>query len=356
MRVLMVVRPNVARGHGGDAVVAQRSAAALRARGVEVDIAATLTPDAAGYDVAHVHGIFDPDTAEPQLDALGRAGVPLVVSPIWWDRTALFRLGPMLARALAGRRRAAVERQVACLRRDEAELVHKPGRGALRHLARQAALLRRADVAFTGSIIEEFACARILGVDSLPYVVAPYGLDDEAFGDTPGAMRSGVVCVGRIEPLKNQALLLFALRDLDVDVTLVGGSFDADYAQLCRRLATPRTRFVEGMPHDELAALLQRTAVHVLPSWGDLPGFASLEAAARGARVVAGARGSEREYLGPDVTYVDPLDPTAIRQAVERALGRPRTRGDALDERLRALRWETYAQRSLDAYARAIDA
>jgi glycosyltransferase involved in cell wall biosynthesis len=317
---------------------------------------ATLAPDAAGYDVAHVYGIFDPDIAEPQLDALGRAGVPLVVSPVWWDRTALFRLGPLLARALAARRSGAVEQHIARLRHDEAELVRKPGRGARRHLARQAALLRRADVAFTGSIIEEFACARILGVDSLPYVVAPYGLDDAAFGDTPGAVRSGVVCVGRIEPLKNQALLLFALRDLDVDITLVGASYDADYGRLCRRLATPRTRFVEGMPHDELAALLQRTAVHVLPSWGDLPGFVSLEAAARGARVVAGARGSEREYLGPDVTYVDPLDPSAIREAVERALGRPRTRGDALDQRLRALRWETYAERSVDAYTRALDA
>ncbi|MGD0051783.1 MAG: glycosyltransferase [Vulcanimicrobiaceae bacterium] len=357
MRVLMVVRPNVTQRFGGDAVLAQRSAAALRARGVEVDVAATLAPDAAGYDVAHLYGIFDPDIAEPQIEALRRSDVPLVVSPVWWDRTALFRLAPLVARALLGRRPTSVERQLARLRRNEAELVRKPGRGALRFRARQAALLRRADVAFTGSFIEAFACARFLGVDSLPYVVAPYGLGDEAFGETPGAVRSGVVCVGRIEPLKNQALLLFALRDLDVDVTLVGGSYDADYGRLCRRLATARTHFVEGLPNDELAALLGRTAVHVLPSWGDLPGFVSLEAAARGARVVAGARGSEREYLGPDATYVDPLDPAAIREAVVRALGRPpRSRGDALDERLRALRWETYAERSLDAYARAIDA
>jgi glycosyltransferase involved in cell wall biosynthesis len=190
----------------------------------------------------------------------------------------------------------------------------------------------------------------------MPYFVAPYGLEATAFGETPGVTRSGVVCVGRIEPLKNQATLLFALRDLDVDVTLVGGSYDADYLKLCRRWATKRTTFADRLPDDELATLLQRTAVHVLPSWGDLPGFVSLEAAARGARVVAGARGSEREYLGPEVEYVDPLDPQAIQAAVNLALAAPpRVRGDALDERLRALRWDAYAATSIDAYARAIE-
>jgi len=30
-------------------------------------------------------------------------------------------------------------------------------------------------------MIETFACARFLGVEDVPYVVAPYGLDDDAF-------------------------------------------------------------------------------------------------------------------------------------------------------------------------------
>jgi len=70
------------------------------------------------------------------------------------------------------------------------------------------------------------------------------------------------------------------------------------YTRLCG-WASPRTQFIERVSDAELAALLRGSAVHALPSWGDLPGFVSLEAAARGARVVAGARGSEREYLAP---------------------------------------------------------
>lgn len=355
MRALLVVRPSVAAAPGGDAVLAEHAAAALRARGVQADVAATLAPDARGYDVAHVFGIFDPDVAEPQVDALRASDAALVISPVWWDRTPLFRLGPLLARALAGRRPGEVQERIARLRADEARLVRKPGRGAQRYLARQAALLRRCDVALTGSTIEAFACARFLGVDNVPYVVAPYGLDHDALRSTGGTGRGGVVCVGRIEPLKNQAALLFALRDLDLDITLVGAARDPAYLRLCRRLATPRTRFVDRLTDPELAALLDRTAVHALPSWGDLPGFVSLEAAARGARVVAGARGSEREYLGPDAAYVDPLDPDGIRVAVVRALELPpRVTGDALDARLRTFRWDAYAERAADAYARAI--
>jgi glycosyltransferase involved in cell wall biosynthesis len=135
---------------------------------------------------------------------------------------------------------------------------------------------------------------------------------------------------------------------------LVGGQHDAAYVALCRRWATGRTRFIERLPGAELQRLVTASAVHVLPSWADLPGLVSLEAAALGTHVVAGTRGSEREYLGPDVDYVDPLDPQGIRAAVTRALRRPaRERGDALDLRLVRLSWDLHAERTIAAYARA---
>jgi glycosyltransferase involved in cell wall biosynthesis len=265
----------------------------------------------------------------------------------------------MVARALHARNPRAAAGRIARLRRLESELIRRPGRGAQRFFERQAALLRRCDLALAGSVIEEFACARFLGVDSVPYAVARYGLDHSPFiaaaGTDHDAMRSGVVCIGRVEPLKNQAMLLFALRDVDVEITLVGATNDRGYGALCRRLATPRTRFVDRLPPDEWTAVLQRAAVHVLPSWGDLPGFVSLEAGALGARVVAGGRGSEREYLGPDAIYVDPLDPAGIRAAVIGALeSPPRIPGDRFEQRLRTFTWDDYAGRSIEAYERAI--
>ncbi|HTD33064.1 MAG TPA: glycosyltransferase [Candidatus Elarobacter sp.] len=357
MRALLVMRPDAAAKPGGDVVVAERTAEALRAAGVDADLVATSAPDARGYDVAHVFGIFEPEFARPQFGALRASGTPVVLSPIWWDRTAFFVMSPRLERALRGPDPARAARRIAELREAEERLCARPGRGALRRRAEQAELLRACDVALPASEIEAFACANGLRAPAVPYVVAPYGVDDDAFAAERGEERSGVLCIGRIEPLKNQAGLLFALRDADVEITLLGRAYDADYLALCKRWATPRTRFVERIPREELRALLARTAVHVLPSWADLPGFVSLEAAAAGARVVAGTRGSEREYLGPDVAYVDPLDPDGIRDAVLRALERPaRDRGDALERRLGARTWQQNAAMALDAYARAVAA
>jgi len=357
VRALLVVRPDAEAKPGGDVVLAERSADALRALGVDADLVATAAPDARGYDVAHVFGIFEPEFARPQLLALRASGTPVALSPIWWDRTAFFVMDPHFARALRGGSAARVLRRAAELREAEERLCARPGSGALRRRREQANLVRMCEVALPASEIEAFACANGLRAPDVPYVVAPYGVDDDAFAVEPAAPRSGVLCVGRIEPLKNQAGLLYALHGLDVEVTLLGRAYDPEYLALCRRWATPRTRFVERVDRAELRLLLGRTAVHVLPSWGELPGFVSLEAAAAGARVVAGTRGSEREYLGPDVAYVDPLDLDGIRAAVLRALERrPRDRGDALERRLGARTWERYARTVLDAYARAMTA
>ncbi len=361
MRAALVVRPNAAAKPGGDAVVAEHAAAALRAIGVAADLLPASDPDVRGYDVAHVFGIFEPAISRAQCAAVRRAGVPLVLSPIWWDRSAFFAVAPRAERILAARDRHRIDRDLSRLHAVEAAFARRPGRGAERRLREQSALLRACDVVVTASHVETFACATLLRAQHLPYFVAPYGIDEELFaardGSTAGgAERRGVVCVGRIEPLKNQATLLHALRDIDVEVTLVGQAYDQRYAQLCRRLATRRTRFVDRLPRAELHGLLARAAVHALPSWGDLPGLVSLEAAALGARVVAGGRGSEREYLGPDAEYVDPLEAAAIGGAVARALGRgARPAGDALDERLRALSWRRHAEALVAAYARASD-
>lgn len=355
MRALLVTRSNASARPGGDTAVLRGAAAALAAHGVTADVVETETPDARGYDVAHVFGIFNPDVAEPQVAAIRRSGTPLVISPICWDRSALFALAPRLIDALSTNDARVAQRGIDRLRARADGFVRSPGSGAVRWRQRQTALLQQCDVALPASEIEAFACATHLHAFDRPYVVAPYGIDHDVFAVERPAARAGVVCVGRIEPLKNQALLLFALRELDVDVSLVGRQYDAEYVAVCRRWATARTRFVEALALDELQGLIASSAVHVLPSWADLPGLVSLEAAALGARVVAGALGSEREYLGPDAAYVEPLDPDGIHRAVMRALERsPREPDDALDRRLKTFTWQRHAECTIEAYARAL--
>ena len=304
-------------------------------------------------------GVFEPATARAQIDALKAHGTPLALSPIWLDLRALFATAPHVEHALAARSVAKVERRFAKLHRVDAQLPWQGSiaRNAGRRLEVQRALVLDADVLLPASEVEAYLYGERLRATRVPYVVAPLGVDDDAFAVERPPVRTGVLCAGRIEPKKNQAALLYALRDTDIDVTLVGLAHDPRYLALCRKWATPRTRFVEHAPHDEVVRMMASAAVHAHPSWLESPGLSSLEAAATGARIVTGDRGCEREYFGPDIDYADPADPATIRAAVLRALERgPRDRGDALERRLGARTWRRTGEATLEAYARAVAA
>jgi glycosyltransferase involved in cell wall biosynthesis len=357
MRALLVVRADAATKPGGDIVHAELAARSLRALRVDTTVVASDAPDARGYDVAHVFGIFEPARAAAQIAAIRASRTPLVLSPIWLDHRRFVTCGPQIERALAARRPNDVERRLAGFRAREAELTWRgrAARAADRGIAAQRSLVLAADVVLPASEVEAYLYGERLRASSVPFIVAPLGVDDDAFAVDRSAARAGVLCVARIEPRKNQAALLYALRDVDVDVTLVGRAHDRGYLALCRRWATPRTRFVEHAVRDDVLRLMARAAVHAQPSWLESPGLSSLEAAATGTRIVVGDRGCEREYFGPDVEYADPADPSSIRTAVLRALERgPRERGDALDRRLGARTWERHGEATAEAYARAI--
>jgi glycosyltransferase involved in cell wall biosynthesis len=357
MRALLVVRPDARTHPGGDLIHAERTARALNDIGVEATLVASDAPDATGYDVAHLFGIFEPETSQRQIEALRRHSVPLVLSPIWLDLRPLMTIAPQVERALAARDAAGVERRLRDLERRGAVLQSRGSlaRTADRRLAAQRALVAEAQVVLPASYIEAHLYGEGLRATALPFVVAYLGVDDETFVTERAPARSGVLCAGRIEPKKNQAALLYALRDLDIDVTLVGRAHDARYLALCRRWAGPRTRFVEHVPQDELRRMMSRAAVHAHPSWLETPGLSSLEAAAAGANIVTGDRGSEREYFGSEIDYADPADPRSIRAALLRALDRPpRASGDALERRLREFSWRRNAEATRTAYELAI--
>ncbi len=355
MRVLHVVRPDAV-VHGGDVELAYRTGDALRALGVDVDCIASVEPDPRGYDIAHVFGIFRPEFAEPQLRACVRAGVPVALSPIWWDPTECIVRTRCVEQALR-----LPERRIDCaltkVRETSLEgLSRRRDRiPAQKRLRLQAELLRLADVLLPNGVMEGGGYFNKLGVYDKPMAVVPIGVPQDAFVHQTDRSRSGIVCAGRIASRKNQAMLLYALRDLDVEITLTGVSRDPQYRELCERFGTPRVRFAGHVTRTELLDLLARCSVHVLPSWWETAGIASMEAAAAGARIVVGAAGCEFEYFGDDADYLDPGDPSSIRAAIERALARgARALGDALEARMHALNWESAGRATLAAYRRAL--
>ena len=203
----------------------------------------------------------------------------------------------------------------------------------------------------------------IFGVDPQRIHVIPNGVEERFFSATPDLFveRYGisdmVLCVGTVEPRKNQLALIEATAELGVPLVLVGPSFanriGAAYGERVEQAVARHTHvtWIPGIDHDDpmLASAFAAAAVHVLPSTAEAQGIVSLEAAAAGARVVVSDLPSLRSLFGNDVLYADPQSVSAIAKATSTALSMPKP--DRATRRPSwLLTWDDVARRTLDIY------
>ena len=378
-RVLMVSRPNALTQSDDDTVTMQRLKAHVERldSDLHMDIILSTQPLADGYDVVHLFNLSDSSWMRGQLQSLQRTRspeTPLLLTPLYrdvseevWARAAvqaIFTQEP--SQRLPGALRALAEGRV------EVGGMTPQGRHAPypSYEDDQRAILRQADYLLPCSYAEMQRLARNFGIHQTPFTVIPTGVDPERLANADPeqfakehGLRNGaesvpyVLCVGRIEPRRNQLLLLYALRDLDIPIVLIGDCYDAEYRELCQRFAPPRTLFLDRVGDEMLASAYAAAQVHALPSWGETPGITSLEAALCDCSIVVGDRGAEWECLQDGAHYCNPADVDSIRQAVLTAYDNHDTPEEqARRERLRArilseFTGERAAQRLLGVYS-----
>lgn len=339
LRALLIMRPDAETRFGGDTVLVRDTAAALIADGVGADVVHTDEPDPRGYDVAHVFNVGQPEICARQIAACEKARVPIALSPVWLDLEEYTGRGQAQHRLFERTRDSAkLERQLRAWRpRTAASFLSLRDRIRLgRSRAAQADLLRRAHVLLPNSTIEARDCLVRLGVRETPFVVVPIAADP-----TPSSYwqkaRNGILCVGRIEARKNQTAMLFGLRNVPLPITVVGAAHDPWPFEAIAAWSK-NSRFLGAVDRETLLRLYGQCEIHILASWVETAGIASLEAAAVGAKIVVGDRGAEAEYFEDDAEYADPADPDSISAAVERSRARPaRAHGDSLDRRISRL-------------------
>lgn len=168
-------------------------------------------------------------------------------------------------------------------------------------------------------------------------------------------VRDFVLCVGRLESRKNQLMLLYSLQDDDIPLVFINSrTVQPDYEDLCRRFRRRgKTVFTGRVKPEMLWSAYKAARVHALPSWYELPGLASLEAAWFGCSVVAADWGTLPDYLRDSVFYCNPCDPGTVREAVRKALEAPRN--DIGRRLLEDCSWEGEAERLAHIYRRILD-
>lgn len=363
MRALWLTRPDLKTRPGGDTTQILETAASLEKRGVGIEIRSERFPDFSGFDLVH---LFHLDRVWENVEwckQIRASSIPSVLSPIYWPSDEFDRNGRTgLTAVLTQLGGSAPYQYLKLLHRGVRPLFGMGEMGSLRiagrgyHFARRF-VLETVNILLPNSHAEKEQLERCFDLQQ-PLSVVRNAVNPETFFDdrAPRVERDerAVLYVGRIEPRKNQLMLIRALNDTGLRLRIIGraGDFHSSYERRCRREAGPNVEFLGWRTPQELQGWYRGSGVHACPSWYETPGLASLEAASCGCSIVVTSRGSTHEYFGDQAEFCEPDDPRSIRQAIERARAKPGPR--SLQRKIGCdFTWEMTAQETLEAYDRA---
>jgi glycosyltransferase involved in cell wall biosynthesis len=172
-----------------------------------------------------------------------------------------------------------------------------------------------------------------------------------------------VLYAGNVKPHKNLERLIEAFhlardRGLDHLKLVVIGDEPTKYASLRRAVHRHNlhkyVRFLGYLPEDTLAIMYRLAAGFVFPSLYEGFGLPPLEAMASGTPVVTSNVSSLPEVAGDAAILVDPHDPSAIADGIERVVSDPALRADLRRrglERARQFSWEASIRRVREIYS-----
>jgi glycosyltransferase involved in cell wall biosynthesis len=356
LRILFQNRPNAFDMPGGDTVVMNRLKEQLEALGATVDFSPLPEPQNTDpYDVIHLFNLTVPQCTENFAKHAVRRNIPFVVTslqenfPQYYHKAlAAFAWFRHYVPALIGGRRNDMELSQAMALARPVNLTTSP-------FAAQAAnrifACGKTEVDYLLSV---FPGARAVAAhfgSSMKPLHAPASLFEKAFG-----IKDFILVVGRLEIRKNQLMLLHAMEDSEIPIVFADGGFtyQPEYTQLCRMYKRKGPVIFTGRLSDELLiSAYHACRLHCLPSWYELPGLVSIEAARYGCPVAASSWGCLPDYLGDACSWCSPDDPVSIREAVMEAYENGK-RGEAATV-ANVFTWERFGIETMRHYRQVLE-
>jgi glycosyltransferase involved in cell wall biosynthesis/Tfp pilus assembly protein PilF len=349
IRVLMRNRMNTFVQRGGDTVVVERLSRGLKARGLDVTVDVTGTEDPSKFDLVHLFNFATADLTTDLAKKAKDAGVPFVVTTLYEDVPTFHHQSHAVAIKLLEYVARGQDRQWWASHKLDLTSVIPAERFAVDWLVDNAATLFTNGSGETHAILRDFPQAKLVVEVPLGHEVGPM-VGPELFEREYG-VKDFVLCVGRIETRKNQLMLLKALEDSDLTVVLAGGgfSYQPDYERAVRAFKRKgRTIILDRVSPEMLSSAYSACRLHVLPSWYELPGLVSLEAAAHGKNIVVTRTGTTGDYVGTKAFYCQPWDSDSINAAISAAFYAPVKEG--LVEMAKSYTWDTAVDKTVSAY------
>lgn len=367
MRVLLQSRTTLFTVPGGDTIQVLKTAEALRDKGCAADVSTELASDVSGYDLVHLFNLTRPQEMYLQASNAKKQGKKVALSTIYvsyaeYEQRVRGGIAGFLARTLDPGQVEYLKIAARALKNRE---IH---RGTVILLLRgyrtlQKDVLNMVDVLLPNSssemerVIHDFPDA-----STRQHIVVPNAVDRTLFAADPAPLspdmeqyRGCVLCVARIEGIKNQLNLVRAMKGLPWQLVLIGkpAPNHAAYFERIRNEAGPNVHTLGELEHSRLPEFYRAARVHVLASWMETTGLSSLEAGAMGCNLVITGKGDTREYFGEHAFYCEPESVESIRAAIVKAYESPPDTG-LREQILRDFIWEKTAEKTLEGYRLAL--
>jgi glycosyltransferase involved in cell wall biosynthesis len=255
----------------------------------------------------------------PLVESARASGVKVLLSPeLWRDAAKVIR-----------NKRGAVQKA--------GDWIHKTARGFFtRTPAWQRELFAAVDLLVPNSHVEAQRIARRSKVPLERMRVVPYGVDPRVAAADPQPFRQRlgerdfVLYAGTIEPKNQQLGFLWAMKNSDVPLVLLGDAApDCPwYLDECRRVAGSRAKFIARKDVDDRMVASALTACSCLVVGAGEPAGEriALKAGASGTPLILFDGGCGSEYFGQQAVYVRADDVADIRRGVLAALDRKRNK------------------------------
>ena len=368
LSALLITHGGEGKTLGGPSVRVPRTAEELARIGVAASLSSETLGTASPSDVAHVFNCWPPESAFKRLSDARNAGKATVFSPIFLNLTHYSKYNLSLPR-LIKENIASPRLLQAGLAALKAEIIESDSRPPVEPMPGYAnkldACLEASDHVIFLSEHGKRCVSELVGFDG-PSSIVRNPVDASRFADAdPDLFRKAynldqyILCVGRIEARKNQLMLAYVARDLDVPVVFVGHDGNRAYADLVRSIAPGNAIFVPRIdPNDPLlASAFTGASAFCLPSWAEGAPLAALEACAAGVPMVLSDRSSEQEYFGDLAQYVNPADADGLRAALTTAVaqkGDSDLRQKRIDLAKSDYNWDKHARETADVYRKTL--
>lgn len=219
---------------------------------------------------------------------------------------------------------------------------------------------RKSVAVITGSQFVKDDIVRFAGIDPAKVTVTYEAADPISEAPEPLPALTGkqfIMYVGRPTPHKNLERLIEAFESLKArhpDLLLVlAGKKDANYRRIEASVVNKAVIFTDFVSEGGLRWLYEHCAAYVFPSLSEGFGLPGLEAMQHGAPVVSSDATCLPEIYGQAAHYFDPLDVTAMADAINEVLTDKQLRTELIKNghaQAKRYSWQRMAEQTLAVY------